>query len=233
MSDGPRVTARGRGRGRVALTFDTEHPSRPDCPPGNADQLIDTLRLHGVRASFFLQGRWATAYPHTARRIAAAGHLVGNHSNHHAPLSMLSDAGIARDVAEAGRRILAVTGIDPRPWFRCPFGDGSDDGRVVSALGSAGYRVVGWDVDGADWEEGRTAAAVEAAVVGGVRRHGHGAIVVLHSWPGPTAGAVPGIIRRLRDEGFEFVAVDELLAAQPNPPRRPRKPSSQEASDGR
>ena len=128
---------------RVALTFDAEHPSRKKCPPGNDRAILDVLAGSGIRATFFLQGRWATAYPETAGRIVRDGHLVGNHSDYHAPMHLLSDAGIECDVREAEERIRAVAGVNPRPWFRCPFGEMGTDDRVASALRSLGYRRVG------------------------------------------------------------------------------------------
>ena len=57
--------------GRVALTFDAEHPDRP-APPGVAEQLLELLDRLGVPATFFVQGRWAEAFPVAARRIVAA-----------------------------------------------------------------------------------------------------------------------------------------------------------------
>jgi peptidoglycan/xylan/chitin deacetylase (PgdA/CDA1 family) len=194
---------------RAALTFDAEHPSRANCPPATTDRILDVLEALDARATFFVQGRWATAYPETARRIAA-GHLVGNHSNHHAPMSLLSDAGIAEDIREAERRIRDVTGVDPRPWLRCPFGRGQDDARVVAAASSAGYRMAGWDVDGRDWDEERTGDSIAKDVIGGVSDHGDGAVVLLHSWPGPTPEALPHILEALRQRAFGFVTFDEV-----------------------
>jgi peptidoglycan/xylan/chitin deacetylase (PgdA/CDA1 family) len=82
----------------VALTFDAEHPDRSGCPAGNADSIFDVLVAEGVRTSVFIQGRWAQAYPDTAKRIAADGHLIGNHSHHHAemPLSIRGPGSGAR-----------------------------------------------------------------------------------------------------------------------------------------
>ena len=196
--------------GRVALTFDAEHPSRPHCAPGVVDLLLDALARSATPATFFVQGRWATAYPATARRVADAGHLIGNHSNHHAPLPFLSDEGIRCDVGEAEDRIRMTTGVDPRPWFRCPFGRGADDPRVLSALQALGYRHIGWNVDPADWEEAKPAPDVEREVFDSVTGHGDGAIVLLHTWPETTARALPGMVARIRDRGFDFVTVDQV-----------------------
>lgn len=196
---------------RVALTFDAEHPSRRQCPPGAANAIVETLAELGIKASFFVQGRWATAYPDLARAIARDGHLVGNHSHSHAPMPALSDQGLGVDIDEAESSIRNIVGVDPRPWFRCPFGEGADDPRVVDALAARGYRNVHWDVAVSDWEDDRTADGVENDVVDGVLQHGDGAIVLLHTWPAPTVGALTPIVQRLRSAGCRFVTVAEVF----------------------
>src|SRR5207245_1943174 len=81
-----------------------------------------------------------SAYPEAARRIAIEGHVVGNHSNFHAPLTLLSENGFQVDVRESERRIHEATGVDPRPWFRCPFGEGASRPEIVEQLGRLGAR---------------------------------------------------------------------------------------------
>jgi peptidoglycan/xylan/chitin deacetylase (PgdA/CDA1 family) len=195
---------------RVALTFDAEHPDRPWCPPGNAERILDVLRSDGVRATFFVQGRWAQSQPAAARRIADDGHLIGHHSHYHARLPLLSDDGLDEDLSDGQAVIVAATGSDPRPWFRCPFGAGHDDPRVLARIEAAGYRDVHWDVELEDWEAHRTGEAIAADCLDGVRDHGDGAVVLLHTWPGGTGDAVGPIIAGLRDLDAHFVGVDEL-----------------------
>jgi peptidoglycan/xylan/chitin deacetylase (PgdA/CDA1 family) len=196
---------------RVALTFDTEHWSHPSTPDVQ-ERILDVLGAAGVRATFFLQGRWAQAYPGCARRIADCGHLVGNHSHHHAPMDLLTDAGIEQDVRQAERAIGDTAGVDPRPWFRCPFGSGHDDPRVLAALDRAGYRNHHWDVEPDDWRPERTPADVERLVVEGALAHGDGAVVLLHSWPPATIAALPAILAGLRGGGARLVRLDEVAA---------------------
>lgn len=195
---------------RVALTFDAEHPDRPWCPPGNAERILDVLRNGEVRATFFVQGRWALSQPAAARRIADDGHLIGHHSHYHARMPLLSDAGLDEDLSDGRAAIVAATGSDPRPWFRCPFGAGHDDPRVLARIEAAGYRDVHWDVELEDWEAHRTGEAIAADCLDGVRDHGDGAVVLLHTWPGGTGEAVGPIIAGLRDLDAHFVGVDEL-----------------------
>ena len=194
---------------RVALTFDAEHPDRP-AELGLAGPLLEELRRVGVRATFFVQGRWAEAFPDVARAIAADGHLVGSHSHYHVRMPLLTDAGLTEDIEEAGRVVALATGVDPRPWFRCPFGAGATDARVQAAVTAAGYRHVGWHVAADDWEPSRSAQVVAADVVDGVLAHGDGAVVLLHTWPTATLGALDSIVTRLAEAGAEFCRVDEL-----------------------
>jgi peptidoglycan/xylan/chitin deacetylase (PgdA/CDA1 family) len=195
---------------RVALTFDAEHPDRPWCPPGNADRILDTLAAEQVRATFFVQGRWAQAYPAAAGRIRPEGHLVGFHSHYHARIPLLLGGGFASDVADGQAAVLAATGVDPRPWFRCPFGAGHDDPRVLAELEAHGYRNVHWHVELEDWEPWRTGQAIASDAIEGIREHGDGTVVLLHTWPGGTGDAVGSIVGGLRDLGATFVTVDEL-----------------------
>ena len=195
---------------RVALTFDAEHPDRPWCPAGNAERILETLASSGTPASFFVQGRWAEAYPETARRIAEDGHLVGHHSHYHARMPLLLGGGFQSDLVDGAAAIAAATGADPRPWFRCPFGAGHDDPRVLDLLEREGYRNVHWHVELEDWEPWRTGEAIAADGVAGATTHGDGAVVLLHTWPGGTGDAVGPLIQGLAEAGATFVRLDAL-----------------------
>jgi len=195
---------------RVAITLDAEHPDRPWCPPGNADAILDTLAAGDVTATFFVQGRWAEAYPETAARIPSGGHLIGPHSHYHARMPLLLGGGFDDDLRDGAAAIEAATGVDPHPWFRCPFGAGADDPRVVAGIHRLGYRQVGWHIALDDWEPWRTGEAIATDAIAGVRAHGDGAVVLLHTWPGGTAEALPQMLDGLRALGATFVTIDQL-----------------------
>ncbi len=197
-------------RPRVALTFDAEHPDRPGASAGTVDRILATLRAAEAPATFFIQGRWAEAEPETARRIADDGHLVGNHSHYHARMTLLSDRGIRTDVEQADTAVIETTRRPTAPWFRCPFGDGHDDPRVIGLLGDLGYRNVHWHVLLEDWEPWRTAEDIARDAIDGARRHGDGAVVLLHTWPDRTADALPMIVEGLRAHGSDLVPIDRL-----------------------
>jgi peptidoglycan/xylan/chitin deacetylase (PgdA/CDA1 family) len=195
---------------RLALTFDAEHPNRPHAAPDAAERILDALCDARVRATFFVQSRWAMANPGLSRRIADDGHLVGNHSTYHARLPLLTDDGLRTDIRGSGETIARLTGVDPRPWFRCPFGAGHDDPRVLAALHELGYRNVHWHVSAEDWEPWRTPDEIAQAVIEGSTAHGDGAVVLLHTWPGSTPEALPLALVAARERGVSFVTLEEL-----------------------
>jgi peptidoglycan/xylan/chitin deacetylase (PgdA/CDA1 family) len=194
----------------VALTFDAEHPDRPHHREDGTRRILSALGEAGVRATFFVQGRWAESHPGDVLAIAAEGHLLANHSTYHARMTLLTDEGLRADVRRAEDTIRDIAGLDVRPWFRCPFGDGHDDPRVQSALEELGYRDVWWNVEPFDWDPDRSPEQVERDALAGVLAMGDGAVVLLHTWPGSTTEAIPGIIEGLRAAGVRFATVDQL-----------------------
>lgn len=163
-----------------------------------------------MAATWFLQGRWVEAHPELARRVATDGHLIGNHSFYHARLPLLTDVGIATDIRAAERVIRDVVGVDPRPWFRCPFSAGSDDARVLGILARLGYHDIDQDVVLEDWEPTRTGPAITADALRDVPAVGDPVVVLFHAWPTGTLEALPGLIDGLRAMGARFVRIDEL-----------------------
>jgi len=196
---------------RVALTFDAEHADRPNA--GETERLLAVLAANGARATFFLQGRWVEATPSVARSVLEGGHVIGSHGHYHCRMSQLTDEGIRDDVARSEAAIHEVVGLDPRPWFRCPFGDGASDERVLAGISAAGYRHVGWHVDGEDWKDDCTPEALASTVLDGIRRAGNGAVVLLHAWPASTPEAVRLVLEAGSREGIAFVGIDELGVA--------------------
>src|SRR5262245_38801075 len=124
-------------------------------------------------------------------------------------MDALTEAGFHADVGEAEDIIETVTGVSPRPWFRCPFGAGMDDPEVLRRLADLGYTHVGWHVDPRDWHEDSDADAVTLRVLEGVAEHDD-SIGLMHSWPDATGEALPRILDGLAAEGAELVGVPAL-----------------------
>jgi len=129
-----------RAQPYVALTIDVEI--------GDISYLLDVLRDHNARATFFVTGAWAQANPDALRRMVAAGHELGNHSVTHPDFRLISSDRIAWELAETERIVQHATDASTRPFFRPPYG-GYDD-RVLRDVIGQGYLPVFWTVDTQD-----------------------------------------------------------------------------------
>jgi peptidoglycan/xylan/chitin deacetylase (PgdA/CDA1 family) len=125
-------------------------------------------------------------------------------------MPLLSPSGLVRDVRAAERAIVAATGVDPRPWFRCPFGAGTHDPAILAGLARLGYREIRWDVGGDDWHASRSGQGLARDLVAGAVERGDGAVVLLHPWTRATGLGLGRLIGGLRDAGASFVRVDAL-----------------------
>jgi peptidoglycan/xylan/chitin deacetylase (PgdA/CDA1 family) len=195
----------------VALTFDAG---------ANADavqSILATLAAEKVPGTFFLTGDFVGRFPGASQSIRTAGHRLANHSVNHPAFTSLTGSEIRAEVRGAEEDIRAVTGGDPRPFFRFPFGD--RDARTIAAVNDLGYLAVRWTVDTLGWQGtsgGRSVAEVTQRVLDTARP---GQIVLMHVGSHPTDGstldadALPDVISGLRAEGYRFVTLDALLTA--------------------
>lgn len=193
---------------RVALTFDA------GADRGYAEQILDTLRDKGVRASFGMTGQWAEANPDLLRRMVAEGHHLINHTQTHDSFTGFS-TGRAAKSSEARARELATTeqavqriaGATTKPYFRPPYGD--IDTSVIEDVHAQGYDIVAmWTVDSQGWN-GLSRAGIETRCL---RAAAPGAVYVFHVGSAAQDGpALPGIIDGLRKQGYQMGTLDWLL----------------------
>jgi peptidoglycan/xylan/chitin deacetylase (PgdA/CDA1 family) len=192
----------------VALTFDAG--ANADAVPS----ILAALRQEGVPATFFLTGNFVRDFPAAARSIVAAGFRIGDHTVTHPYLTQLSDAAVQREIAAAAQQIISVTGKNPAPLFRFPYGDA--DARTIAIANRSGYVPVRWTVDTLGWEgtAGHISASVVVSRVLASARPGE--IVLMHVGSNPDdhttfdADALPQVISGLRARGYSFVTLDAL-----------------------
>jgi len=192
----------------VALTFDAG---------ANADgvtSILDTLRRNELRATFFLTGNFVDSYQVEARAVVSAGMRVGDHSISHPYFTKLTDEEMRRQILGARDEIRLVTGADPWPWFRFPYGDrNSGTIRVVNSLG---FVPIGWTVDTLGWEGTSGGITVETVVNRVLASLQPGEIILMHCGSNPTdhstldADALPTLITDLEARGYSFVTLDAL-----------------------
>ncbi len=186
----------------VALTFDAGSDA------GHTQAILDILRDEGVKATFFLTADWLEANPDLGKAIVAAGHDIGNHTKDHPHMTQLTDEEIKAELAAVEDGALATMGKSTKPFFRPPFGEYDD--RVAMVAGQAGYRyLVMWTVDSLDWKL-IPPEEVTKRIVDGAKP---GAIFLMHVGSQTyEPQALPETIRRLREAGYGFVTLSELLA---------------------
>ena len=202
---GPSVERGPRAR-RLYLTFD-DGPNERATPA-----ILEILAAERVPAAFFMVGRHVRLFPSLARQVRAAGHDIGNHTQHHIKLHLRGPRRIRAELEEAHAAIDAVTGRPPCA-FRAPHGLRSPFLRPLAR--ELGYTVFGWTFGVFDTAR-PGAEEIRRRVRVRLRR---GAIVLLHDGDGydpegdrmQTAEALPGIIRDAREKGYEFGELGELV----------------------
>jgi peptidoglycan/xylan/chitin deacetylase (PgdA/CDA1 family) len=187
----------------VGLTFD-------DGPvPGVTERILDTLRDHDIRATFFLIGEKVAAAPELARRILAEGHELGHHTYTHRKLTELPDFETNDELDRTSAVFQEVLGARAA-WFRPPFGAlRQDQARRVR---DRRMHVAMWSVDSEDWRNGPGAEATERILT-----HLHpGAIVLCHDVVA-TADSLKETIRRARETtSYRFQTLGALMQMAPN-----------------
>jgi peptidoglycan-N-acetylglucosamine deacetylase len=200
-----------RSKPHVALTFD-------DGPGAATPVVLNVLRSHGVRATFFVLGDRVGRWEKLLREMSANGHEVANHSwNHRLGGNPLSDLAQLTLTSAAIRR---VTGVRPR-LFRPPHGHCTH--RLLKIASAARLYSVGWDVDPRDWSN-PGADEIASRVLDSTAA---GSIILLHddhptevhdghvTNAGELASALEQSVSELVRRGYDFVTVSELLGASP------------------
>lgn len=128
---------------KVAISFDAAW--------GNEDtaKLLEILKKHNVRATFFMTGGWVESYPDDVKAIKEGGHDLGNHSENHKNMSQLSKEEQTQELMKVHEKVKKLTGVDMK-LFRPPYGDYDD--QVVLNAKENGYYAIQWDVDTGDIE---------------------------------------------------------------------------------
>lgn len=189
-----------RGRKEVALTFD-------DGPwPKSTDAVLAQLKKARIRATFFMVGSAINRRPAVAKRVAAAGMEIANHTQSHRLLGHSSRRVIKGQIGRGARTIRRVLGVKVR-WFRPP--GGSLSGAVRQEARKQHMRLVLWTVDPRDWSR-PGARVIARRILDHVRP---GSVVLMHDGGGDrsqTVAALRLVIKGLRARGYSMVTLSRL-----------------------
>ncbi len=185
---------------KIALTFDAAW--------GNEDtsQILEILKKHDVKVTFFMTGGWVENYPDDVKAILAAGHDLGNHSENHKNMSQISDEEKKTELTKVHEKVRELTGYEMF-LFRPPYGD--YDNAVVNVAKDCGYYTIQWDVDSLDWKDYGVDSIIKTVTE---HKHlGNGSIILCHNGAKYTAQALDNLITTLKEKGYTFVPVSELI----------------------
>ena len=181
----------------IALTFD-------DGPGPYTAHLLDILDQYGAKATFFLIGSKVSGQASVVRSIQARGHQLGNHSWSHPELPKLSVDQIAGEIDRTNEAIRQATGVKPS-ILRPPYG--AVNGVVLEQLRLRNMSSILWSVDTRDWAD-RNSQIVCSRAVAGARP---GAVILMHDIHQTSVNAVPCILSSLKQQGYSFVTVQNLI----------------------
>ncbi|HHY76228.1 MAG TPA: polysaccharide deacetylase family protein [Firmicutes bacterium] len=201
-------------RKAVALTFDISWGE--EMP----HKVLDVLKEHNQKATFFLSGPWAKRYKDIVQRIVDEGHEIASHGQEHENLSQLSKEEIRKNIQSAHDILVNVSGTSPT-YFRPPNGDYND--LVVLTARELGYETIIWSVDSRDWQRPGASYIVERVS----RYTFRGAILLFHASDSApdTPDALPMVLANLKSAGYEIMTLGELMSlgtpARDDPRGRP------------
>lgn len=182
----------------IALTFD-DGPD-PDVTP----QILKTLKKHEAKATFFMLVNSAEKYPKIAKQVANNGHEIANHTYTHVNLAKVKRSRIEKELAHAKEKLESIT-ERPVKLFRPPYGEYNQ--AVVEVAHNSEQHIIMWSVDPQDWRHKNKNKIYQNIM----QNSNPGSIVLMHDIHQATADALPKILKDLKEQGYEFVTVSELL----------------------
>ncbi len=185
----------------IALTFDAAW---------GADKtlgIIDILNDYNAKATFFLVGFWIDKYPDEVKAIASSGLDIGNHSENHLNMPRLARAKMEEEIKSVNDKVFDLTGKTPK-YFRAPYGD--YDNSLMTCLDDMGMTGVQWSIDTLDWK-GLSASQIAERVLPKAKS---GDIILFHNNSDHVLDALPIVLEGLKQKGFRFVALSEMVATE-------------------
>ncbi len=189
---------------KISITFDAGYDN------GYHTSILDTLEVKGVSAAFFLDGNFVKQNGELVKRMAAEGHIVGNHTLNHADMTKLTDFATYTEQIEGWNALVNDLGLTPSGYFRFPCGRFSN--RALDYNEKLGLTSVFWTFAYYDWVQ-EDQPTPEKALEKILSRMHNGCILLLHSTSATNAEILGTLIDRLRAEGYEIVSLEQLSAS--------------------
>lgn len=187
----------------IYLTFDAGYEN------GCTAKILDILQKHEVPAAFFLVGNYMEKNADLVRRMAAEGHIVGNHTMHHPDMSKISSMeAFSKELQELEALYRDITGQEMAKYYRPPQGNYSEANLTMAK--ELGYKTVFWSLAYVDWKNDDQPTK-EAAFGKLLPRIHNGAVVLLHSTSETNAQILDELLTKWENMGYTFATLDDLF----------------------
>lgn len=183
---------------KLAVTFDSAWDD------DDLTEVLTALENYDCKATFFVVGDFIEKYPERISEIYEKGHEIANHSDTHPHTNPLSRDELIAEMDGCDQKIRNITG-QKEVLFRAPYGEYNN--LLVQTCKDTGRFCIQWNVDSLDWR-GLTSEQIIKRVTENVC---NGAIILLHNGAANTAKALPGLLCELKNMGYEFVTVSDLI----------------------
>lgn len=189
------------------LTFDAGYEN------GNTPAILDALKKHQAKATFFVVGNYIETAPDLVKRMVSEGHNVANHTYHHPDMSKLSSkAAFEKELGDLEKLFYKTTGQTMKKYYRPPQGKYSESNLQMAK--DFGYHTFFWSLAYVDWYQDKQPSKEEAfkKLLGRIHP---GAIVLLHSTSSTNAQILDQLLTKWEEMGYTFKSLDQLVAGQP------------------
>lgn len=189
---------------KLYITFDAGFEN------GNTEKILDALKKHGVKATFFLVGNYFETQPELVKRMAAEGHTVGNHTYSHPDMSKIADEASFQNELEKNARLYKdITGEEMPKLYRPPQGKFCESNLKMAQ--KLGYHTVFWSLAYVDWYESDQPTKEEA--FGKLLPRAHpGAVVLLHSTSKTNGDILDELLTKWEEAGYTFGDLESDLS---------------------
>lgn len=188
----------------IYLTFDCGYEN------GNTEPILDALKKHNAKATFFVVGHFLESAPDIVKRMEEEGHAVGNHTYHHPDMSSISDlASFQKEIDDVASLYQSITGKEMIKYYRPPQGKYSTENLKMAK--ELGYNTFFWSLAYVDWNVDNQPTKEEAFDKLLTRIH-PGAIVLLHSTSKTNEEILDELLTKWEEMGYTFAPLSELIA---------------------
>lgn len=188
---------------KLYLTFDAGFEN------GNTPAILDALKKHDVKATFFVVGTYIKDNPDLVRRIHEEGHIIGNHTYHHPDMSQIATKeSFEKELSDVESQYKEVVGEEMTKFYRPPQGKYNESNLQMAK--DLGYHTFFWSLAYVDWYENNQPSKEEAfqKLLGRIHP---GAIVLLHSTSKTNADILDELLTKWEEMGYEFASLETLI----------------------